>query len=224
MMNENNDVFTMEDEPLATVVQNMRKGSKWLSAFLESYRPPLDGERYLTDREVALPVEFRLTGFNEKNSRTIRRTVTLPAGSVQQEKKVTLPVLSAGFYSANIRAGKEDWNFSLSVLPDTGKAPAGRLEEYLGTAAPDDAAILRKLGIRWMRSWGRPDFVWYLLEPSSGKFDFRTADALLEETHRNNVRVLAVLGYPPFWAAEPPRPTGKGSVFPISRDAGNPAP
>ena len=53
MMNENNDVFTMEDEPLATVVQNMRKGSKWLSAFLESYRPPLDGERYLTDREVA---------------------------------------------------------------------------------------------------------------------------------------------------------------------------
>ena len=32
-MNENNDVFTLEDEPLATVVQNMRKGSKWLSAF-----------------------------------------------------------------------------------------------------------------------------------------------------------------------------------------------
>ena len=53
MMNENNEVFTMEDEPLATLVQNMRKGSKWLSAFLESYRPPLDGERYLTDREVA---------------------------------------------------------------------------------------------------------------------------------------------------------------------------
>ena len=39
MMNENNEVFTMEDEPLATVVQNMRKGSKWLSAFLESYLP-----------------------------------------------------------------------------------------------------------------------------------------------------------------------------------------
>ena len=53
MTNENNDVFTMEDEPLATAVQNMRKGSKWLSAFLESYRPPLDGERYLTDKEVA---------------------------------------------------------------------------------------------------------------------------------------------------------------------------
>ena len=33
----------MEDEPIASVVQDMRKGSKWLSAFLESYRPPLDG-------------------------------------------------------------------------------------------------------------------------------------------------------------------------------------
>lgn len=53
MMNENNDVFTMEDEPIASVVQDMRKGSKWLSAFLESYRPLLDGERYLTDGEVA---------------------------------------------------------------------------------------------------------------------------------------------------------------------------
>lgn len=53
MMNETNDVFTMEDEPIASVMQDMRKGSKWLSAFLESYRPPLDGERYLTDGEVA---------------------------------------------------------------------------------------------------------------------------------------------------------------------------
>ena len=53
MMNENNEVFSMEDAPVATAIQNMLKGSKWLSAFLESYRPPLDGEYYLTDKEVA---------------------------------------------------------------------------------------------------------------------------------------------------------------------------
>ena len=53
MMNENNEVFSMEDEPVATAIQNMLKGSKWLSAFLESYRPALDGEYYLTDKEVA---------------------------------------------------------------------------------------------------------------------------------------------------------------------------
>ncbi len=52
-MNGNNDVVTMDDNAVATMLESMRKGSKWLTAFLESYRPPLDGERYLTDREVA---------------------------------------------------------------------------------------------------------------------------------------------------------------------------
>lgn len=52
-MNGNNDVVTMDDHTVATMLESVRKSSKWLSAFLESYRPPLDGERYLTDREVA---------------------------------------------------------------------------------------------------------------------------------------------------------------------------
>ena len=81
MMNENNDVFTMEDEPIASVVQDMRKGSKWLSAFLESYRPPLDGERYLTDGEVSelLRVsrrtlqEYRNTGSELPQAAGVRR-------------------------------------------------------------------------------------------------------------------------------------------------------
>lgn len=52
-MDENNEVFTMEDEPVSTTMQNMLKNSKWLTCFLEEYRPLLDGERYLTDKEVA---------------------------------------------------------------------------------------------------------------------------------------------------------------------------
>lgn len=43
----------MEDEKVASMLQKMRKSSRWLSGFLESYRPPLDGEVYLTDKEVA---------------------------------------------------------------------------------------------------------------------------------------------------------------------------
>ena len=53
VVNGNNDVVTMDDNAVATMLESMRKGSRWLTAFLESYRPPLDGERYLTDREVA---------------------------------------------------------------------------------------------------------------------------------------------------------------------------
>lgn len=54
VVNVHNDVVTMDDNAVATMLESMRKGSKWLTAFLESYRPPLDGERYLTDREVAV--------------------------------------------------------------------------------------------------------------------------------------------------------------------------
>ena len=53
MMNENNDVFTLEHEPVATRGQTRRNGATGRAAFLENYRPPRDGERSLTDREVA---------------------------------------------------------------------------------------------------------------------------------------------------------------------------
>ena len=52
-MNEENNVITVDTESVTVLLQNMQKNSKWLSGFLESYRPPLDGERYLTDKEVA---------------------------------------------------------------------------------------------------------------------------------------------------------------------------
>ena len=52
-MNEENNVITMDTESVTVLLQNMQKNSKWLSGFLESYSPPLDGERSLTDKEVA---------------------------------------------------------------------------------------------------------------------------------------------------------------------------
>ena len=52
-MNENNDVITLDDRDVATLLEGIRKSSKWLSGFMNAYSPPLDGERYLTDREVS---------------------------------------------------------------------------------------------------------------------------------------------------------------------------
>lgn len=52
-MNEENNVITMDTEDVTMLLQNVQKNSKWLSAFLESYSPPLDGERYLMDKEVS---------------------------------------------------------------------------------------------------------------------------------------------------------------------------
>ena len=52
-MNEENNVITMDTEDVTVLLQNVQKNSKWLSAYLESYSPPMDGERYLTDKEVS---------------------------------------------------------------------------------------------------------------------------------------------------------------------------
>lgn len=52
-MNEENKVVTMDTEEVTVLLQEMQKQSKWLSSFLENYSPPLDGERYLTDKEVS---------------------------------------------------------------------------------------------------------------------------------------------------------------------------
>lgn len=49
----NDKVLTAEDEPLATLLQNIRKATKKAVKLTDEYRPPLNGERYLTDKEVA---------------------------------------------------------------------------------------------------------------------------------------------------------------------------
>ena len=58
-MNEENNVITMDTESVTVLLQNMQKNSKWLSGFLESYSPPLDGERYLTEVSRRTLQEYR---------------------------------------------------------------------------------------------------------------------------------------------------------------------
>lgn len=163
-----------------------------------------------TDRPIRVPVTIRLSR-DGKAVQEILRTITLPAKTVQKELTLPLPRLEAGFYSVEVRSGERNtFRFHLSIQPAiTGKE--GKLAEYLGCAAVAEPEILNRLGIRWARSWGRPDLVWHLVEPRKGEFDFRTADRMIDGMRKNNVKVLGVLGYPPLWAAEPP-PESKGKI------------
>lgn len=163
-----------------------------------------------TDRPIAVPVTIRISrdGGAEQE---LSRTLTLPAGTIQKELHLPLPRLSAGFYRIQVqRENQSPVSFTLSIQPEiAGKE--GKMAEYLGTAAVAEPEILKRLGIRWARSWGRPDLVWHLVEPQKGKFDFRTADRMVDGLRKNGVHVLGVLGYPPLWAAEPP-PDTKGKI------------
>jgi len=50
---DTNKIITMDDERIATAMQKARKASKWMSSFMKEYAPTMDGERYLTDKEVS---------------------------------------------------------------------------------------------------------------------------------------------------------------------------
>ena len=52
-MNENTVVLPGGNDRVPPVVKNGRKASKWLSVFWKTSRPPLEGERSLTDGGVA---------------------------------------------------------------------------------------------------------------------------------------------------------------------------
>ena len=49
----NEHVLTTEDEHIANALSALRKGTKEASLLAQNYRPPLNGERYMTDKEVA---------------------------------------------------------------------------------------------------------------------------------------------------------------------------
>ena len=52
-MNTMNQILSHDSESIATAMQSLKKANNWLSSFIESYSPPLDGERYLTDKELS---------------------------------------------------------------------------------------------------------------------------------------------------------------------------
>lgn len=49
----NDNVMTADDELIAKALCALRRGTKEVRMLAENYRPPLNGERYMTDKEVA---------------------------------------------------------------------------------------------------------------------------------------------------------------------------
>lgn len=48
-----NNILTLESEPIALLMQTIRKSMKTADRMLDGYTPPFQGDRYLTDREIS---------------------------------------------------------------------------------------------------------------------------------------------------------------------------
>lgn len=49
----NDNVITTDDERIASALNALKRGAKEVRELSQNYRPPLNGERYMTDKEVA---------------------------------------------------------------------------------------------------------------------------------------------------------------------------
>ncbi len=49
----NHQVITADDELIVTALHSLRDATRKVSNFVRQYQPPMDGERYMTDKEVS---------------------------------------------------------------------------------------------------------------------------------------------------------------------------
>ncbi|EYA78601.1 helix-turn-helix domain protein [Bacteroides fragilis str. S24L34] len=67
-----NKILTADDEPIAVALHNLKRSIKAASRLTENYRPPMNGERYLTDKEVSEMLKVSRRTLQEyRTSRTL---------------------------------------------------------------------------------------------------------------------------------------------------------
>ena len=49
------EILTLEQEQVADMLLSLKNSHRRINRFMQEYTPPLNGDRYLTDREVSEP-------------------------------------------------------------------------------------------------------------------------------------------------------------------------
>ncbi len=83
-----NQLLTHESESIATAMQSLKKANNWLSSFLESYSPPLDGERYLTDKELSEHLKLSRRTLQEYRKQRILPYIILCGKTLYPESEI----------------------------------------------------------------------------------------------------------------------------------------
>ena len=66
------EILTLEQEQVADMLLSLKNSHRRINRFMQVYTPPLNGDRYLTDREVSEVLKVsRRTLQNLRNSRVL---------------------------------------------------------------------------------------------------------------------------------------------------------
>ncbi len=156
-----------------------------------------------TSKAINVTAKLSFTPIKGKKEQ-YTRTIRLTPKTVQKKITLDFPPHKPGLYTIEISSVQtKKWMFRVSVLPKLA-GPEGRLRNYLGAANNRMPELFKRINLHWVRFWGSPELNWFQLEPMKNRWDFATADRVVNAYLKNDVNILAVLGYPPLWAAKPP--------------------
>ncbi len=178
---------------------------------------------YAPGEDVAVDVML----FNSRSGNTIPLTLTATAKTFRgaeaakakiqvtpqdkagwQSLTVPLPLKNKiGWYSVNVEISTGDKVLSSFDTPCLVIPPPAKsryefgLDYYGSTYVPWSS--MKKLGMTWIRPHNN-HWNWHLMEPRKGEFDFTRTDADVAAAAANGVKIMAVLGLAPEWAAVRP--------------------
>ena len=95
-----NQLLTHESESIATAMQSLKKANNWLSSFLESYSPPLDGERYLTDKELSEHLKLSRRTLQEYRKQGILPYIILCGKTLYPESEGSPDISRGNFFDS----------------------------------------------------------------------------------------------------------------------------
>ena len=99
-----NQLLTHESETIDSAMQSLKKANNWLSTFIESYSPPLDGERFLTDKELSEHLKLSRRTLQEYRKQGILSYIILCGKTLYPESEIQ--ALLTGNYRKSIIDGK----------------------------------------------------------------------------------------------------------------------
>lgn len=91
------EIVNKENEILSSAIQSLKKGQAKMNDIVKKYRPPLNGERYLTDKETSERLKISRRTLQEYRT-TGKVPYILLGGKVLYKESDLLCLLEENYY------------------------------------------------------------------------------------------------------------------------------
>ena len=148
--------------------------------------------------------------------------ITVPPDGKYHAYEVALSNMDKPNYyniHADIYKGEEKlfgYDNSVSVCIKNDTLENGEMADNFGLqiSVDNDFDMMRTLGVSMSRAMNA--FRWSRVEPVQGQFNFKETDIYADEMERLGYETMAVLGYPPKWAAQEPTEAERAAAVKMS--------